>query len=118
MARTLTFPVNFKVRISSLPHHHWVLEAKEPGRLLWIHPTQIQAPADLVGEVLQASMWDAVVEQEHTAKGYLTGHHGFLEIHSTCLFNLLFLCLDVPGGTGTANVLGCCSMLLSSRYHL
>ena len=115
---TLTFPVDFKVGISSLSHHHWILEAKEPRGLLGIHPTQIQAPANLVREVLQTSMRDAVIEQEHTTKGYLAGHYSFLKVHSTCLFNLLSLSLDIPGGTSTANMLGCCSTLLSSRHHL
>ena len=78
----LTFPVDFKVRISSLSHQYWVLEAKETRGLLRIHPTQIQAPANLVGEVLQATMRNAVVEQEHASKGYLTGHHSFLKVHS------------------------------------
>ena len=79
----LTFPVDFKIRISSLSHQHWFLEAEEPSGFLRIHPTQIQAPANLIGEVLQAPVRDAVVEEKHTSKGYLTGHYRFLEVHST-----------------------------------
>lgn len=114
----LTFPVNVEVRIISFPHHHWILQSKESGRLVWVYPSQVQTPSNLVREVLEAPMRDAVVEEEDSSERYLTGDHILFEVDTTRLLNLLVFHLNVPSWSSTANVFSSHSFSLPSRYHL
>ena len=62
----LTFPVDYIVGVAGLAHYHTFLfaelnSASETIGFARILPAKVKAPSNLVGEVLQASVGDAVV---------------------------------------------------------
>ena len=56
-----TFPVSFVVGIISLSHRYTLLDTVETIRLVRVLPAKVEAPSNLVREVLQTSVWYAVV---------------------------------------------------------
>ena len=47
-------PVDLEVRLILGPHQHAILQVVETHRLVRALPSQVQAPADLVGQIVQA----------------------------------------------------------------
>ncbi len=113
-----TFPIYLVIRVTSFSHCNAIFQSIKANRFFWILPAQVHAPSDFVRVILQTSMWDAVIKQQHASKGHLASHHIFLHAHPKAFLHFFFLHFHVPCATCTASVSGSESRFVATRYYL
>ena len=90
----------------------------EASRFAWVLPAEIEAPANLVREILKATMRYTVVQEHHSSEWHLTSHFSLSDVNVVGFLDLTLWEVNVPGVTSTASVSEGPPDLVTSRDHL
>ena len=76
----------------------------ESNRFAWVLPAEIEAPANLVREILKAAMRYTVVQEHHSSEWHLTSHFSLSDVNVVGFLNLTLCKVNMPSVTRTASV--------------